>query len=248
VPGQPAPPAVDLTPLTTRLQSLEDGLKTVDGKADAATRATVPQIATLQASVQDAAQMAAAVQPAIAALATKVEQATRKVEAGAVGPLFAATQGLAQAFHRGQGFLLELDAVEALGGDPALLSSLKPFAEKGAPTIEALGKAFAPLAHAAATAGLPAEDGAMGFVKRFIKIRPSGEVGGESQPSLVATIEAALAKGQTEVALAAWRRLPEEARRASATWAASAEAREKAAAGLKQLQDGVLARLRSSRP
>ncbi|MGL5113858.1 MAG: hypothetical protein ACRC7C_00915, partial [Beijerinckiaceae bacterium] len=125
---------------------------------------------------------------------------------------------------------------------------LKPFAEKGAPTPDALAKAFAPLAHATATAGIPPEEGAMGFVKRFIKIRPTGDAGGDSQPSLVATVEAALAKGQPTDALAAWRRLPEEARKASATWAASAEAREKAAAALKQLQDGVLAKLRTAKP
>ncbi|MGL5138423.1 MAG: COG4223 family protein, partial [Beijerinckiaceae bacterium] len=247
-PGQPAPPPVDLTPLTARLQSIEEGLKAVDGKAEAAAKAAEPQIAALASNVQDATRKAEAVTPALAALSAKIEQATQKVDAGAAGPLFAATQGLVQAFNRGQSFTVEIAAVEALGGDATLLAALKPFAEKGAPTPDALAKAFAPLAHATATAGIPPEEGAMGFVKRFIKIRPTGDAGGDSQPSLVATVEAALAKGQPTDALAAWRRLPEEARKASATWAASAEAREKAAAALKQLQDGVLAKLRTAKP
>ncbi len=58
-------------------------------------------------------RLRAALDPKIAAIGQRVEQAEQRLEAGRAAPLFAAVQVLAQTFHRGAPFATELTAVEA---------------------------------------------------------------------------------------------------------------------------------------
>ena len=210
----------DIAPLQQRLAALEAQLKAIDAQAAG------PQIATLS---------------------NRVDQAVKRFEAGQSAPLFAAAQALSQAFHRGTPFAVELAAVETLGAKSEQLISLKPFAEKGAPTLQRLAEGFAPLATKLATN--PEESGGLlGFTQRFIKLRPSGEATGNTPAALVASIEAALNRGDLPLAMSAWGRLPEPARMASATWAAQASDRDKAAKSLAALQETAVSALRKSTP
>jgi hypothetical protein len=214
-------PPVDLAPVQQRIAALEAQLKTLDSKADVAAKAADPKLAALD---------------------QKVDQANRRIEAGSAAPLFAATQALAQAFHRGGPYANEITAAEVLGAKPEQLLPLKPFAEKGAPTPQALASSFAPLA--ARLAGTADQGGLSGFMQRFVAVRPTGETAGDTPPALVGTIEAALRRGDVTAAMAAWSKLPEPARTFSASWAAQAGDRDKAAKALSALQDAAVAALR----
>jgi hypothetical protein len=177
-----------------------------------------------------------------------VEQATRRMEAGTAAPLFTAVQGLAQAFHRGSSLGTELTAVELLGAKPDQLNALRPFAEKGAPTLQQLSAGFAAFASSLAQSGEAAPSGVMAYVQRFVKVRPVGEIGGNTPPDIVRTVEAALNNGNLAEALAAWRRLPESARGPSLPWATLAGDRDRAAKALFALQESALAALRTAKP
>jgi hypothetical protein len=217
----PAVPPVDLAPVQQRIAALEAQLKALDSKADAAAKAADPRLAALD---------------------QKVDQASRRIEAGSAAPLFAATQALAQAFHRGGPYANEITAAEVLGAKPEQLQPLKSFAEKGAPTPQALAGSFAPLA--ARLAGTADQGGISGFLQRFVAVRPTGETAGDTPPALVGTMEAALRRGDIATAMAAWAKLPESARTFSATWATQAGDRDKAAKALSALQDAAVAALR----
>ncbi len=220
-PAQPLPPPIDLTPVQQRISSLEAQLKALDAKADAA------------AKVAD---------PRLAALDQKMDQTSRRIEAGSAAPLFSATQALAQAFHRGAPFTNEMAAAELLGAKPEQLLPLKSLAEKGAPTAQVLATGFAPLA--AKLTGSADQGGVTGLLQRFVSIRPTSESAGDTPPALVSVIEAALKRGDIPSALAAWGKLPEPARAASTAWGAQLAERDKAAKALVALQDAVTAGLR----
>jgi hypothetical protein len=210
--------AADLTPLTQRLATLEAGLKALDGKAEGAAK-----------------------------LSERVEQATKRMEVGTAAPMFAAGQALASAFHRGAPFANELSALEVLGAKPEQLQPLKMFASAGAPTPQRLAEGFAPLA--TRLAENPGESGTvMSYLQRFVKTRPVGETKGDTPSALVATIEAALSKGDLALAVAAWGRLPEPARNLSSVWAAQASDRDKAGKALSSFQELTIASLRKSTP
>jgi hypothetical protein len=213
-----AQPPVDLTPLTQRLITLEANLKALDGKTEGSAK-----------------------------LSERVDQATKRMEVGSAAPLFAAGQALALAFHRGAPYVNELSALEALGAKPEQLQPLKMFSTAGAPTPQRLAETFAPLA--TKLAENPNESGsALSYLQRFVKTRPVGEVRGDTPPALVATIEAALNKGDLALALAAWGRLPEPARNLSSAWAAQASDRDKAGKALTSFQDSAIASLRKPTP
>ncbi len=222
-----ASPPVDLSPLTQRLGTLEQGLKALDGKAEAGLKAAEPRIA---------------------AIAQQVDQATKRMNAAGAAPFFAATQGLAQTFQSGRPFVTELTAMELLGAEPGQIAALRPFAEKGAATIQQISTQFLSLASTIARSGEAEASTAMGYLQRFVKIRPAGEIGGSTPADLVATIEAALARSDIPAALAAWRKLPEQARILSKDWAAAAEARHNAGNSLSALQSAAIAALRNAKP
>ena len=139
-------------------------------------------------------------------------------------------------------------AEELMGAKPDQLAAMKPFAEKGAPTIQQLGASFTTFAGSLAQSGEAAPSGAMAYLQRFVKVRPVGELGGNTPPDIVRTIEAALAKGNVTEALSALAKLPEPARMPSANWAKLAGDRDSAAKALTALQDSALTALRTAKP
>lgn len=254
----PPPPAVDLGPLQQRLAGLEGELRGLAGRADDAARTA--DLAPLQqrltaiegelrslAGRTDAAAKAAeaasgAAEPKIAALTERLDQAAQRIETNRAAPLFSAVQAMAQAFHRGAPYQTEWTAAEALGAPAAPLQALRPFAERGAPTPQRLLERFQPLA--GRLSGDVEGGGVWGVVSRFVTVRPTAETGGSTPPAIVGSIEAALRRGDVAAALAAWNRLPEPARQASAAWSAEAAQREAANKALAELQDAAAAALR----
>ncbi len=259
-PAAPAAPAIDLKPLQDQIGAIQARIGGIDAAA-AERQALQTQVAALDTALKDlaarldgaakaaeaaprtAAQAAtAALDPKLAAIGQRVEQAEQRLEASRAAPLFAAVQALAQTFHRGAPFATELTAVEALGAPAEALQPLKPFAERGAPTPQRLQESFAGLA--GRLAGDASQPGIMGYVSRFVTVRPTEESASGTPAAIVGSIEAALRRGDVAAAVANWNRLPEPARNASAEWGAQATRRAAAAKALSDLQAASAAALR----
>lgn len=139
------------------------------------------------------------------------------VVAGRESAALAVAMLLRDAVSRGTPFARELAALEAGGGDPALVAQLKPFAAGGAPQAPALAAAFAPLA--AQLARTPDPGASAGVVDRVtaliggaVRIRPVGEPAGEKPGAVGARAETALRRGDLAAALKDLETLPAESR------------------------------------
>ena len=208
----PAAPAIDLGPLRAQIATLQGRLADLDAAAaerrelqtqataldgqvkalDGAIKALTGRIDTVakaaEAAPGAAAQtVTAAVEPIITAIGQRVEKAEARIEAGRAAPLFAAVQALAQTFHRGAPFASELTAAEALGAPAEQLQPLRPFAERGAPTPQRLQEAFAQIA--GKLAGDASQPGVMGYVSRFVTVRPTEESASGTPAAIVGSIE-----------------------------------------------------------
>ena len=268
-PAQPAPaaPPVDLDPLRAQITALQGRLADLDAatterrELQAKAEAIDGQVKALDAAIKDLAgrvegaaraaeaapraavqTVTAAVDPKIAAIGQRVEQAEARIESGRAAPLFAAVQVLAQTFHRGAPFATELTAVEALGAPAEQVQVLRPFAERGAPTPQRLQESFAQIA--GKLAGDASQPGVMGYVSRFVTIRPTEESASATPAAIVGSIEAALRRNDVVAAVANWNRLPEASRNASAEWGAQATRRAAAAKSLADMQAAAAAALR----
>ena len=224
------------TALDGQVKALDGAIKALTGRIDTVAKAA-------EAAPGAAAQtVTAAVEPRITAIGQRVEKAEARIEAGRAAPLFAAVQALAQTFHRGAPFASELTAAEALGAPAEQLQPLRPFAERGAPTPQRLQEAFAQIA--GKLAGDASQPGVMGYVSRFVTVRPTEESASGTPAAIVGSIEAALRRGDVAAAVANWNRLPEGARNASAEWGAQAARRAAAAKSLADMQASSAAALR----
>jgi hypothetical protein len=157
-------------------------------------------------------------------------------------------QALADAVDRGRPFQLELTAAEALGADDGQIRLLKPLAERGAPTREALSRAFAQVAPKILAAAEPSTEG-QGLMDRLtsatklVRVRPVGEAAGEDPPALVSRIELALTRGDMAGAQRDWGRLPEPARAAGSGFADLLQQRVAAEAAARSLRDSSISAL-----
>ncbi len=163
-----------------------------------------------------------------------------------------AADALEQRLRTGESFAAEWTALSRLGADAPSLAALKPYAETGAPTATALAASFAKAAPAMLAAIAPeSTGGAMGklidHMRKLVRVHAVGEVAGEDPDALVSQIQAALARGQVAAALGAYAHLPETARKVSADWAKTAEARVQADAAARTLRENAIAHLAAAK-
>lgn len=150
-----------------------------------------------------------------------------------------AAASLKAAIDRGGSFMAELEAFASVEGsngqggtaDSASVDQLRTYAASGVPSRSNLLASFP----AAADAMIDAANGGnsdAGLVDRLlnsatslVKIRPVGDVSGDSVQAIVARMESRLANGDLQGALNEWKTLPEKARSASAGFSKNLEAR-----------------------
>ncbi|MGP9820977.1 hypothetical protein ACTZWW_13255 [Salinarimonas sp. NSM] len=139
-----------------------------------------------------------------------------------------AANAIASALPAGTPYSSALGTLRETGIDEAIVADLAPFAETGAPTADALRAAFAeagPLVRRALTPEDPTQDGVGSFFEglfaRAVRVEPVEGLEAPGEPALdpTATVARALALGELEAALAAWRELPEAGRAASQDFA-----------------------------
>jgi hypothetical protein len=156
---------------------------------------------------------------------------------------------LQREFEAGRPYSVEAKALARLGADPAALTALSPFAEKGAPTAAQLKADFAPAAkriHALESGD--SGDIAQHLMKgasKLVRVRPSGAPTGEAQSveEKVVHIDAALAHGDLAQAAALFAALPEAAQNEAKDFGAALRARIDAAKAAENLLHGAIAAL-----
>ena len=84
-------------------------------------------------------------------------------------------------------------------------------------------------------------------MESVVSIRPLGEQSGTGPLALTSRIDQGLISGDMTAAAAAWKQLPEPARRASESFGAKLAARAAAMSAIRQLEDETVAALGASK-
>jgi hypothetical protein len=188
----------------------------------------------------------------VAALGEKVAAGDSAPRLQAQAALAIAVAGLERAVDSGAPFTRELGVVEGLAGkDGAEIATLREVAGKGVARPGELAESFPPVATAilAAGAGAGKQDlmsRLMDNARSLVRVRPTGDVAGNSRAAIVARMEERLSAGDIEGALAETEALDAPARAAAADWLARAQEAMKARSQVQGLAARVAAGLAKS--
>jgi hypothetical protein len=236
--GTPAAP-VDLSAVETRIAALETALgEAREAMAPASALAAVEEaVAGLRAELDAGRDAQDAIAPRLDALDAAVATLSGKVEEQAEAPATAiiiAASSLTAAIDRGAPFTTELDTYAALVPDAPQLEGLRALAAAGVPTRAQLAAESDAAANAMIAAARPADpdagivDRLMGSMMGLVQVRPIGMVEGDGVPEIAARLDAAVASGDYERALAEFDTLPPEAKAAGEAFVARLRARHAA--------------------
>jgi len=219
-----------------------------------------------QAGEFSAAEMSAALEGRIDALGDQLKALSDRLDSPknetraapeAEAPKTGAADGVAatvvvaftlqREFEAGRPFADEIAALSRLGADPAGISALTPFAEKGAPTGAELRDAFAPFAkrlrasenHASGDLTEHLLHGA----SKLVKVHPTGQAQPETLDGKIDKIDAALVHGDFAAAQAAFESLPETARAEAKEFGETLQERIAAAKAADDLLHSAIAAL-----
>ncbi len=179
-------------------------------------------------------------------------EAARKAQADAV--LAVALADLKSAVDGGRPFRGEFEVVKrsAVPGTLAL-EALESFADKGVPSVTALRDGLPKVVRAmheadeTSRSGEGVLDRLMSHAGQIVRVRPAGESAGTDLGALVSKVEARMTVGDLAGALAAWKALPEGARKVSASWGAALEARVSVDTALAVQTSAVVSKLSQPR-
>ncbi|KJF71889.1 COG4223 family protein [Agrobacterium arsenijevicii] len=142
-----------------------------------------------------------------------------------------ASAALKAAIDRGGPFLTELDTLSKVTSDDPAIASLQSFAATGVPSRSELMQKFPDVANAMLSA-VNQPDPNQGIMERLtesafslVKVRPVGNIEGETPDAMIARMENKLRNGDLQGAALEWNGLPEAAKTASADYKKSLDAR-----------------------
>lgn len=150
-------------------------------------------------------------------------------------------QALRTTVERGAPYAPELDAMKPFAPDAKAIAPLSQFAAKGLPTEDALKHDFNALLPTLTQAAAPkaADDGIFGRLQasaeRLVRVRPVGDVQGDTPDDLVARAQARVVAHDLAGAAAALNKLPAAARAPAQNWIDTVKARNAALAALQHL-------------
>ncbi|WP_147306470.1 COG4223 family protein [Methylovirgula sp. 4M-Z18] len=226
------PKGANLDDLNTRIVSLEQqssdlaaATKNAAGVAQAAKDDSAKALAAPKQVVQQAPPLdLRPMVDRISKLETAVAAPHPELVQGNAAATAVVAQSLAQAIAGGHSFATELSALQGLGADTAAIAKLKPYADRGAPTLSDLSEQFAGLESTMLDAanGITPEDGFFDRIRKtaanLVQIRPIGATQGDDPAALVSRIEAALQHGDAAEALDAYGKLPDAAKAPAHAW------------------------------
>ncbi len=220
-------PEPDLSPLEGRIQTLEQQMTELP-------LADLTDVKAMQGALTDATDKVAKADAEIASLANRLKQAEAKIGeprddvdvARAI-----ASAGLKAAIDRGGPFATELATLETIVPDDAAVAELKAYADTGVPSRSTLVSNFPSVADTLIAATRQA-DGSTSLSERLmnsalsvIKVRPVGDVEGDSTGAIAARIEQKLQNGDLAGAASEWDKLPDAAKTAGENFKRALDAR-----------------------
>jgi len=211
----------DVTAFETKLDTLEQKLAQIDGVLS---------------------------QPKSAARAPQEPEAKQEAQDTKAPALAIIAETLVQKVSRGAPFQDELGALENLGIDKQQTDALKPFAEKGITSKDALSKQLAALTPTLVKADDKAEEGTvyerwLHHAARLVRIQKVGDDTGTDLSSRIARVQDALTHDDLERARSEYAAFPASVKAASADWGKSLDTSAKAVASAKALAAETLSRL-----
>lgn len=234
----PATPAAgDTGALEARIAALESSSANA-GQTAAADPAVISaleqKIAALQTGLDEAKAAASGSESNAASLARRLDEAERKLNEPRDDVEVAraiASAALKATIDRGGPFLTELETLAGVVPDDPSIAALRPLAAAGVPSRAELLRQYPDAANAILEA-LHAPDPNEGILDRLrgsamslVKVRPVGNVAGESPDAIVARIEDKMRNGDLEGAALEWNSLPEAGKSVSAAFKQALDAR-----------------------
>lgn len=222
-------PTVDLSPLETRIQTLESQMKDLP-------LADLTDVKAMQGALNEATQKVAKSEDEIASLANRLVNLEKKVGEPRDDVEVAraiASAGLKAAIDRGGPFTTELATLKTVAANDPVVAELEPYAATGIPSRATLIKDFPAVADRMIDATRQPDssesltDRLMNSALSVIKVRPVGDVEGDSTGAIVARIEEKLQNGDLEAASKEWDTLPDAAKAAGEDFKKSLDARIK---------------------
>ncbi|WP_246659118.1 mitofilin family membrane protein [Rhizobium sp. FY34] len=231
--------------LTARIEALE--AKAGNGvSSDLEQRlvALQAELASLKSSTEGTAAGTSQLTERLGALETEVNQPGAEQ---AVARALAAA-ALKAATERGGSFAAELQTFAQVAPDDPAVEALKAYADQGVPTRADLARRL-PAATNAIFDTLNRPDPNQGIAARLmasalsvVKVRPVGDVAGDTPEAVVARFEERVKNGDLKAAIGEWNALPEAARQASADFRQALDARIE----VEDLMNGTLTRAMTS--
>jgi hypothetical protein len=250
--AQPAPAADPA--LAERLATLEATVAEA-GSAPTADAAAVEalktQLVAAEQAIESLRSEIVSNKQALDQSATRLTEAERKLEEPRSDIEMAraiALAGLKTAIDRGGPFLSELDALKSVSPEDPAIALLTPLASIGIPSRSDLAREFGQVADVILgainqpLAGEGWTDRLLSSARSLVKVRPVGNVEGETPEAIVARVENKLQNGDLKGAALEWELLPGAGKEASSDFATKLknriEAEESVAAALSQTVAG----------
>lgn len=251
--AEPAAPATDPA-LAERITALETSVANA-GSAPAADAAAVEALKTQLVAAEQAIESLraeiASNKQALDQSTTRLAEAERKLDEPRSDVEMAraiALAGLKTAIDRGGPFLSELDALRSVSPDDPAVATLTPLASAGVPSRSDLSREFSQTAEDIlavvnqTAAGEGWTDRLLASARSLVKIRPVGNVEGDTPEAIVARVENKLQNGDLKGAALEWELLPGDAKQASSAFSTKLknriEAEESVSAALSQTMSG----------
>ncbi len=240
--------------LAERVSALEESVASAASAptADAAAvEALKTQLAGAEQAIQSLRAEIASNKQALEQSTTRLDEAERKLEEPRSDVEMAraiALSGLKTAIDRGGPFLSELDALKSVSPEDPAVAALTPLASNGVPSRSDLVRDFNQVADDILSAinqpeaGEGWTDRLLASARSLVKVRPVGNVEGETPEAIVARVENKLQNGDLKGAALEWETLPEAGKQASSDFATKLknriEAEERVASALSQAVAG----------
>lgn len=240
--------------LAERVSALEESVANATSAptADAAAvEALKTQLAGAEQAIQSLRAEIASNKQALEQSTTRLDEAERKLEEPRSDVEMAraiALSGLKTAIDRGGPFLSELDALKSVSPEDPAVAALTPLASNGVPSRSDLVRDFNQVADDILSAinqpeaGEGWTDRLLASARSLVKVRPVGNVEGETPEAIVARVENKLQNGDLKGAALEWETLPEAGKQASSDFATKLknriEAEERVSSALSQAVAG----------
>lgn len=219
-------PAADTSALEQRIATLES-TKVEAPQTDGLSEKIAALEAALQSERSAQASATAELTRRLADAEAKINEPRDDIEVARA----IASAALKAAIDRGGPFLTELDTLSRVTPDDPAIASLQSFAATGVPSRSELMQKFPDVANAMLSA-INQPDPNQGIMERLtesafslVKVRPVGNIEGETAEAMIARMENKLRNGDLQGAALEWNGLPDAAKTASADYKKSLDAR-----------------------